>query len=225
MALDKSKTDPVLGKLVHEHLVKLGMETPMIYNGLSDSEKISILQSNFKNIMETLGLDLRNDSLIDTPKRVAKMYIKETLWGLDYDNFPAMTIVDNTMGYDNMLVEEDITISSRCEHHLVDFNGLAYVGYFPNSTNKVLGLSKIHRLCEFFSRRPQIQERLVNQIGRAMQFILKSDDVAVSIKAKHLCVSSRGIQDQTSSTITSFLEGSFRNNPSVKNEFMAYIKK
>ena len=162
MAFDKTKTDPVLGKKVHEHLMLVGVETPVIDNGLSRKEKIDMIENNFKEIVTTLGLDLEDDSLSDTPKRVAKMYVNEIFWGLDYAAFPKVTVVDNKMQYNEMVVEKGISVQSYCEHHLVNIDGLATVGYIPN--NKVLGLSKMNRVVEFFSRRPQIQERLTEQI-------------------------------------------------------------
>ena len=142
MAFDKTKTDPVLGKKVHEYLMSAGVETPVIDNGLSRKEKIDTIENNFKEIVTTLGLDLEDDSLRDTPKRVAKMYVNEIFWGLDYAAFPKVTVVDNKMKYNEMVVERGISVQSYCEHHLVNIDGLATVGYIPN--NKVLGLSLIH---------------------------------------------------------------------------------
>ena len=142
MAFDKTKTDPALGKKVHEHLMSVGVETPVIDNGLSRKEKIDLIQRNFNEIATTLGLDLNDDSLTDTPKRVAKMYVNEIFWGLDYAAFPKVTVVDNKMQYNEMVVERGISVQSYCEHHFVNIDGLATVAYIPN--NKVLGLSLIH---------------------------------------------------------------------------------
>ena len=222
MAFDKTKTDPALGKKVHEYLMSVGVETPVIDNGLSRKEKIDMIQSNFKEIATTLGLDLNDDSLIDTPKRVAKMYVNEIFWGLDYAAFPKVTVVDNKMEYNEMVVEKGISVQSYCEHHFVNIDGLATVGYIPN--NKVLGLSKMNRVVEYFSRRPQIQERLTEQIYHALSFILETDNVALTIDAKHFCVKSRGVEDTECSTVTSRLGGNFKAQPEVRAEFLALLK-
>jgi len=222
MAFDKTKTDPVLGKKVHEHLMSVGVETPVIDNGLSRKEKIDKIQSNFNEIAETLGLDLKDDSLIDTPKRVAKMYVNEIFWGLDYAAFPKVTVVDNKMQYNEMVVERGISVQSYCEHHFVNIDGLATVAYIPN--NKVLGLSKMNRVVEYFSRRPQIQERLTEQIYHALSFILETENVALTIDAKHFCVKSRGVEDTECSTVTSRLGGNFKAHPEVRAEFLALLK-
>ena len=222
MAFDKTKTDPALGKKVHEYLMSVGVETPVIDNGLSRKEKIDMIQSNFKEIATTLGLDLNDDSLTDTPKRVAKMYVNEIFWGLDYAAFPKVTVVDNKMEYNEMVVEKGISVQSYCEHHFVNIDGLATVAYIPN--NKVLGLSKMNRVVEYFSRRPQIQERLTEQIYHALSFILETDNVALTIDAKHFCVKSRGVEDTECSTVTSRLGGNFRAQPEVRAEFLALLK-
>jgi len=222
MAFDKTKTDPVLGKKVHEHLMSVGVETPVIDNGLSRKEKIDKIQNNFNEIAETLGLDLKDDSLIDTPKRVAKMYVNEIFWGLDYAAFPKVTVVDNKMQYNEMVVERGISVQSYCEHHFVNIDGLATVAYIPN--NKVLGLSKMNRVVEYFSRRPQIQERLTEQIYHALSFILETENVALTIDAKHFCVKSRGVEDTECSTVTSRLGGNFKAHPEVRAEFLALLK-
>ena len=222
MAFDKTKTDPVLGKKVHEHLMSVGVETPVIDNGLSRKEKIDMIQSNFYEIATTLGLDLNDDSLTDTPKRVAKMYVNEIFWGLDYAAFPKVTVVDNKMKYNEMVVERGISVQSYCEHHFVNIDGLATVAYIPN--NKVLGLSKMNRVVEYFSRRPQIQERLTEQIYHALSFILETENVALTIDAKHFCVKSRGVEDTECSTVTSRLGGNFKAHPEVRAEFLALLK-
>ena len=222
MAFDKTKTDPILGKKVHEYLMSVGVETPVINNGLSRKEKIDTIENNFKEIVTTLGLDLEDDSLTDTPKRVAKMYVNEIFWGLDYAAFPKVTVVDNKMKYNEMVVERGISVQSYCEHHLVNIDGLATVGYIPN--NKVLGLSKMNRVVEYFSRRPQIQERLTEQIYHALSYILETENVALTIDAKHFCVKSRGVEDTECSTVTSRLGGNFKEHPEVRAEFLALLK-
>jgi GTP cyclohydrolase I len=222
MSFDKTKTDPVLGKKVHEHLVSVGVETPVVDNGLSRKEKIDKIESHFDQIVSTLGLDLEDDSLIDTPKRVAKMYVNEIFWGLDYDAFPKATVVQNKMQYNEMVVEKGVSVQSYCEHHFVNIDGLATVAYVPNK--KVLGLSKMNRIVEYFSRRPQIQERLTEQIYHALSFILETENVAVMIDAKHFCVKSRGVEDTQCSTVTSRLGGSFKAHPEVRAEFLALLK-
>jgi GTP cyclohydrolase I len=222
MSYDKTKTDPVLGQKVHEYLVSVGVETPVINNGLSRKEKIDKIEGNFDEIVTTLGLDLKDDSLMDTPKRVAKMYVNEIFWGLDYDAFPKVTVVDNKMKYNEMVVEKGISVQSYCEHHFVNIDGLATVAYIPN--NKVLGLSKMNRVVEYFSRRPQIQERLTEQIYHALSFILETENVALTIDAKHFCVKSRGVEDTECSTITSRLGGNFKAHPEVRAEFLALLK-
>ena len=222
MSYDKTKTDPVLGQKVHEYLVSVGVETPVIDNGLSRKEKIEKIEDSFDQIVSTLGLDLKDDSLIDTPKRVAKMYVNEIFWGLDYAAFPKVTVVDNKMKYNEMVVEKGISVQSYCEHHLVNIDGLATVAYVPN--NKVLGLSKMNRVVEYFSRRPQIQERLTEQIYYALSFILETENVALTIDAKHFCVKSRGVENTECSTITSRLGGNFKAHPEVRAEFLALLK-
>lgn len=217
MSFNKQKTDPVLGQLVHQHLVAMGVETPMKPNNLSRTDKIAIIETKFRDIMEALGLDLEDDSLIETPKRVAKMYVGEIFWSLDFEAFPKCTTVDNKMKYDEMVVERNINVQSNCEHHFVVIDGLATVAYVPKQ--KVLGLSKINRIVEYFSKRPQIQERLTEQIFHALQFILETDDVAVMIDAQHFCVKSRGVEDAGSSTITSKLGGGFKSDPAARAEF------
>ena len=221
MAFDKTKTDPSLGQKVHEHLISVGVETPVIDNGLSRKEKIEKIEKHFDEIVTILGLDLKDDSLIDTPKRVAKMYVNEIFWGLDYDAFPKATVVENKMNYNEMIVERNISVQSNCEHHFVVIDGLATVAYVPEKN--VLGLSKINRIVEYFCKRPQIQERLTEQIYHALSYILETDNVAVMIDAQHYCVKSRGVEDTGSSTITSRLGGNFKNHPEVRAEFLSLI--
>jgi GTP cyclohydrolase I len=223
MSYNKTKVDSDLGQRVHEHLVKMGVETPTFQTTLDRKDKIAEIEKSFSHIMQVLGLDLADDSLMDTPKRVAKMYVNEIFWGLDYDAFPKCTTVDNKMKYDEMVVERSINVQSNCEHHFVVIDGLATVGYIPNQ--KVLGLSKINRIVEYFSKRPQIQERLTEQIYYALQYILETDNIAVVIDAQHYCVKSRGVEDVGSSTVTSKLGGCFKNEPAVRAEFMNIVNK
>ena len=219
MSYNKTKCDPELGLKVHAHLVKMGVETPIKETGqvIDRKGKIDVIESLFTDIMKTLGLDLTDDSLIETPKRVAKMYVNEIFWGLDYEAFPKCTTVDNKMHYNEMVVERNVNVQSNCEHHFVVIDGLATVAYVPKQ--RVLGLSKINRIVEYFSKRPQIQERLTEQIFHTLQFILDTEDVAVLIDAQHYCVKSRGVEDTGSSTVTVRLGGGFKNHPEVRNEF------
>ena len=222
MSYNKTKCDPELGLRVHEHLVKCGVETPIKASPIIDrKDKIAVIEPLFAEIMKTLGLDLLDDSLMDTPKRVAKMYVNEIFWGLDYEAFPKCTTVDNKMKYDEMVVERNVNVQSNCEHHFVVIDGVATVGYIPNQ--RVLGLSKINRVVEYFSKRPQIQERLTEQVYHALQYILETDNVAVVIDAQHYCVKSRGVEDVGSSTVTSKLGGVFKTDPAVRNEFMNIV--
>ena len=223
MALNKTKTDPELGHRVHEHLVLNRVETPTVPNDLSDADKTNAIEHHFRGIMETLGLDLTDDSLIDSPRRVAKMFVSEIFWGLDYDNFPKCTAVENKMRYDEMVVERNISVMSSCEHHFVVIDGNATVAYIPGQ--HVLGLSKLNRIVEYFAKRPQIQERLTEQIYFALQYILGTDDIAVVVDAIHYCVRSRGVEDHGSSTVTSKLGGRFRTDPALRAEFMSIVNK
>lgn len=218
-----SKSDPALGKKINQHLIDMGVETPIKQTGKSADEKIAIIKDHFTSIMETLDLDLSDDSLIDTPNRVAKMYVNEIFWGLDYDQFPKCTVVENKMQYDEMVVERNINVQSNCEHHFVVIDGKATVAYIPN--DKVLGLSKLNRVVEFFAKRPQIQERLTEQVYYALQYILGTDNIAVVIDAAHYCVKSRGIKDVGSSTITSKLGGGFKTDQALRAEFMNLVNK
>lgn len=224
MSYNKTKTDPELGKRVHEHLVKMGVETPIKETGqvIDRKGKIEVIETLFADIMKTLGLDLSDDSLIETPKRVAKMYVNEIFWGLDYEAFPKCTTVDNKMHYNEMVVERNVSVQSNCEHHFVVIDGLATVAYVPKQ--KVLGLSKINRIVEYFSKRPQIQERLTEQIFHTLQYILETEDVAVLIDAQHYCVRSRGVEDTGSSTVTVRLGGGFKTDPAARQEFLAIAR-
>lgn len=217
MSYNKTKTDPELGQRVHEYLVKVGVETPTNKRNIDRKEQIAGIEGHFAEIMRILGLDLTDDSLCETPKRVAKMYVNEIFWGLDYEAFPKCTTVENKMHYNEMVVERNVNVQSNCEHHFVVIDGLATVAYVPKQ--KVLGLSKINRIVEYFSKRPQIQERLTEQIFHTLCYILETDDVAVLIDAQHYCVKSRGVEDVGSSTVTSRLGGGFKTDPAARQEF------
>ena len=222
MSYNKTKTDPELGRQIHDHLVRMGVETPTVENNLDRKEKIEVIEAHFQGIMRALGLDLKDDSLIDTPKRVAKMYVNEIFWGLDYDAFPKCTTVANKMKYDEMVVERNVNVQSNCEHHFVVIDGVATVAYVPNE--KVLGLSKINRIVEYFAKRPQIQERLTEQVFHALCYILETDNVAVMIDAQHYCVKSRGVEDTGSSTVTGKLGGGFKTDPAARAEFLSIAR-
>ncbi|MBV6479875.1 MAG: GTP cyclohydrolase 1 [Ignavibacteria bacterium] len=187
---------------------------------LSDNEKINIIEYHFAQIMRALGLDLYDDSLCGTPKRVAKMFVNEMFCGLNPSNKPEISLFENKYGYTKMLVEKDITLYSNCEHHFVPIIGKVHVAYIPEK--QVLGLSKINRLVQYYAKRPQVQERLTIQIAEALKEILQHDNVAVVIEADHLCVASRGIKDTNSKTITSCFSGQFENEI-VKKEFLFQI--
>ena len=188
---------------------------------LSDDEKISKIESNVKEILETLGMDLTDDSISKTPHRVAKMYVKEIFGGLNPENKPAVTLFENKYQYSQMLVEKDITVYSTCEHHFLPIVGKAHVAYF--SDGKVIGLSKMNRIVEYYAKRPQVQERLTIQVVKHLQKYLGTENVACVIDAKHLCVNSRGIKDIQSSTVTSEFGGKFK-DPDVRKEFLNYLQ-
>ncbi|ATA72494.1 MULTISPECIES: GTP cyclohydrolase I FolE [Capnocytophaga] len=187
----------------------------------SDSEKIDAIEKNVREIMHTLGLDLDDDSLRGTPKRVAKMFVKEIFGGLHPDRKPSASTFDNSYKYGEMLVEKNIVVYSTCEHHLLPIIGRAHVGYISNG--RVIGLSKMNRIVEYYAKRPQVQERLTMQIVQEMQQALGTEDVACVIDAKHLCVNSRGIKDIESSTVTAEFGGKFK-DPQIRKEFLEYIK-
>lgn len=192
--------------------------SPTVESELSNDEKIERIKKHFSEIMKTLGLDLDDDSLKDTPKRIAKMYVNEIFSGLDSANFPKITVIENKMEYDQMVCIQDIEIMSMCEHHFQPIDGYATIAYIPGK--KVIGLSKLNRIAEFFSKRPQVQERLTKQIADCLQFILETEDVAVHINAKHYCMIARGIQDTHSTTTTSDLRGAFKSRPETRTEFL-----
>jgi GTP cyclohydrolase I len=198
------------------------IETPMREDAflLSDEEKIAQIEEKFRDIMNIMGLDLTDDSLQGTPHRVAKMYIKEIFSGLNPANKPAVKLFENKYQYKEMLVERNITFYSNCEHHFVPIIGKAHVAYISNG--KVIGLSKLNRIVQFFAKRPQVQERLTIQIAEELKRVMETEDVAVLIDAVHLCVSSRGVQDFNSATVTSSYSGAF-NNEATRNEFLKYV--
>jgi|ERR1700747_197944 len=219
-----SKTDAVLGMSIHKHLKNVGVETPMFLDVVSrdSNEKIKAIEDLFREIMFVLGLDLSDDSLIETPSRVAKMYVNEIFRGLNYNNFPKCTAVDNKMSYDEMVIERNIVAISSCEHHCITIDQKVDIAYIPNK--KVLGLSKLNRIAKFFAQRPQIQERYAEQVFHALEYILETDNIAVVVKGKHYCVAQRGVEDTNSFTVTSKLGGAFKTNPALRAEFMSMVR-
>lgn len=215
-------TDEIIDDMGDSHIAT-SVDTPLRADAFdkTDAEKMKIIQEHFKAIMETMGLDLTDDSLKGTPKRVAKMYIQEIFSGLNPANKPSVALFENKYKYNEMLVEKNISFYSNCEHHFVPIIGKAHVAYI--SSGKVIGLSKLNRLVEYYAKRPQVQERLTVQVGRELQKALGTKDVAVVIDAKHLCVASRGVEDDTSSTITAFYEGKFKEEK-TRNEFLKYLE-
>ncbi|WP_298905058.1 GTP cyclohydrolase I FolE [uncultured Psychroserpens sp.] len=208
---------------VGDNHIGTSSETPMRSDAfeLTSSEKIDIIKDDVRHIMETLGLDLNDDSLKGTPKRVAKMFVNEIFGGLNPDKKPSASTFENKYKYGEMLVEKNITVYSTCEHHLLPIVGKAHVAYISNGT--VVGLSKMNRIVDYFAKRPQVQERLTIQVVKELQKVLNTEDVACVIDAKHLCVNSRGIRDVDSSTVTSEFGGKFKNKE-TKREFLDYIK-
>lgn len=204
--------------LVRDTLIEHGLETPMIENGLSADEKYNRIRGQMVRVLETLGLDLEDDSLAETPHRIAKMYVHEIFSGLDYQHFPKLSLIENKMGANEMVKVRDIDLTSTCEHHFVTIDGAAKVAYIPKDT--IIGLSKINRIVRFFGQRPQVQERLTRQILVALQALLGTEDVAVSIDATHYCVKSRGIMDSNSTTSTTALGGCFKENIHTRAEFL-----
>ena len=196
--------------------------SPVIDNLLSDEEKIEKIKHHFTEIRQILGLDLTDDSLKETPRRVAKMYVNEIFKGLETKNFPRITTIENKMQYDQMVCVQDIEVMSVCEHHFQTIDGSATVAYIPKL--KVIGLSKLNRIVEYFARRPQVQERLTKQIADCLEYLLDTEDVAVHINARHYCLVARGVQDSRSSTTTSDLRGAFKKQPATRSEFLAQCR-
>jgi GTP cyclohydrolase I len=209
-------------ELIGDDHVGTSIDTPMREDAfvLSDEQKMAVIEDKFRDIMETMGLDLTDDSLQGTPHRVAKMFIKEIFYGLNPENKPKISVFENKFKYGEMLVEKNINMNSTCEHHFLPIVGKAHVAYISNG--EVIGLSKINRIVDYYARRPQVQERLTVQIANELKQILKTDDVAIVIDAKHMCVSSRGIQDESSSTVTAEYSGKFKDKE-VRNEFLKYL--
>lgn len=208
-------------ELVRSALLERGLETPLVPNGLDRDEKYKRITAAFTDIARTLGLDLRDDSLCETPHRIAKMYVDEIFCGLDYRSFPKVTLIDNKMQVDEMVKVTDISLTSTCEHHFVTIDGTATVAYLPR--RKIIGLSKINRIVRFFASRPQVQERLTQQILVALQTLLETEDVAITINAVHYCVKARGVMDASSATTTTSLGGVFKSQPATRHEFLSGI--
>lgn len=219
----KLKLSDMTAEEIGNNHIMTSIDTPLRKDAfkLSDEEKITRIQKHFKEIMETLGLDLNDDSLSGTPERVAKMYVNEIFTGLNPANKPKIALFENRYQYSQMLVEKDITFYSNCEHHFVPIFGKAHLAYISNG--KVIGLSKLNRIVQYFAKRPQVQERLTVQIAKELQKVLKTESVAVLIDAKHLCVSSRGVQDSNAATVTSFYGGKFEEE-ATRQEFLRYLE-
>lgn len=217
-----SNTQPENHDEIGDQHVGTSYDTPLRPDAFEqdDELKIELISKHFKEIMQILGLDLSDDSLAGTPRRVAKMYVQEVFSGLNPANKPDVRLFENKYKYDQMLVEKDITFYSHCEHHFVPIYGKAHVAYFPNG--KVIGLSKINRIVQYYAKRPQVQERLTVQIGKELKSILHTDDIAVVMDASHMCVSSRGVNDTNSQTGTAFFDGKF-NDQNIRSEFLNYI--
>lgn len=223
MIHDNGLSMPEIDDLLGEQHIGTAYDTPLRSDAfvLSDEEKMRKISDHFREIMLTLGLDLTDDSLKGTPGRVAKMFVKEIFNGLNPENKPAIALFDNKYQYNQMLVEKNITLYSNCEHHFVPIIGKAQVAYI--SSGKVIGLSKLNRIVQYFAQRPQVQERLTIQIANELKTVLETEDVAVFIEAVHLCVSSRGIKDTNSSTVTTSYNGAFL-EAKRKEEFLQYIR-
>ena len=218
-ATDIQSPYSVEADLVRHALLERGLETPLLPHQHERDEKYKRIKQSFTDIVATLGLDLKDDSLCETPHRIAKMYVDEIFGGLDYFNFPKISVIDNKMGVEEMVKVKDISLTSTCEHHFVTIDGFARVAYIPK--HKIIGLSKINRIVRFFAQRPQVQERLTQQVLVALQTLLETDDVAVSIDATHYCVKSRGVMDANSSTQTTALGGLFKSRHKTRAEFLA----
>ncbi len=208
--------DPTLGQKVAQHLKNLGIDNPA--NGMLNN---NIIQQSIAQLLTGLGIQLDDESIAKTPERVARFFVGELFYGLDYNNFPKMTFNRNKYGYSEPVIAKNISFKSTCEHHLVTISGEAFVAYIPG--NQVVGLSKLNRVVDFFARRPQVQERATVQIFRALQLLLETEDVAVLIKATHHCITMRGVSDHNVENITSQFGGQF-SNPEMKRNFLELIK-
>ncbi|HOO09011.1 MAG TPA: GTP cyclohydrolase I FolE [Cyclobacteriaceae bacterium] len=221
ISLNIRPIDPLDEEFDDDHILS-SWETPVRADAfvLDDDQKVDKIEKHFREIMNILGLDLNDDSLSGTPRRVAKMYVKEVFSGLNPKNRPTARLFDNKYNYDQMLVEKDITFYSHCEHHFVPIYGKAHVAYF--SSGKVIGLSKINRIVQYYAKRPQVQERLTVQIGKELERALNTRDVGVVMDANHMCVASRGVGDTNSKTGTAYFSGKFKDE-NTKREFLNYI--
>lgn len=203
---------------VRDRLIELGLETPMTEQVLPQAERVAQIEGLMTEVMGVLALDLTDDSLAETPNRIAKMFVHEMFSGLDYEHFPKITLIDNKMSAQEMIRVKDIELTSTCEHHFVTIDGFADIAYIPG--DRIIGLSKINRLVRFFAQRPQVQERLNQQVLVALQTMLGTDDVAVRINATHYCVKARGVRDGSSSTETLSLGGQFKADRELRREFL-----
>jgi len=218
--MNYGKCDPELGKRVRAYLMLQGVESPIdysVYDSTTAASKIEVVEHHMKAALEIMGFDLTNDSVQNTPKRIAKMWVSEIMSGLDYNNFPKIMTFENKFKASGMVVERDVKSMSLCSHHLVTIDGVATVAYIPKE--RVIGLSKINRVVDYFSRRPQEAERLTLQIFHALEYLLGTEDIAVFLTGTHFCVRSRGVQDINSSTSTVKLGGGFLNDPMLRKEF------
>jgi len=204
---------------VRDVLIERGLETPLLDNGLNRDQKYERIRDAFADIAATLGLDLNDDSLCETPQRIARMYVDEIFSGLDYAHFPKATAISNKMGVEEMVRIDDVSVVSTCEHHFITIDGVASVAYIP--AGRIIGLSKVNRIVRFFAQRPQVQERLTQQVLVALQTLLETEDVAVTINAAHYCVKARGVMDANSRTRTTALGGQFKADPRTRSEFLA----
>ena len=216
------KKDKELGLNVHNHLKNLGIETPMRMDRIAPHLQIEAIAENIRDCMQILGLDLADDSLQDTPDRVAKMWVNELFSGLDYANFPKVTAIENKMKYDEMVLVSNITANSSCEHHLITVEQKVHIAYIPK--DKVIGLSKLSRIAKFFGQRPEVQERYCAQVFETLKYILETDDVAVSVVGRHFCMIGRGVEDTNAITTTNKFGGSFKENQSTRLEFLQTIR-
>lgn len=224
MSDHKQKADTILGSEVKQYLESKGLLTPTTDNKLSYDKKKKLIEKHFTAIMETLGLDLSDDSLNETPTRVAKMYLNDLFWGLDWDNFPKCTTVENKMAAPNEFVlVKNMEFNSTCEHHFITIYGKVSIAYIPKE--RVMGLSKMARVARFFAANPSVQERTTHQIAEALKFILKTEDVCVYVDAVHYCMRARGVRDSGSSTVTMAASGKFADDTSsLRREFLSNLK-